>query len=299
MVSTISFLVVGYKGYQTLLYAIDNCREIIEFVVLGKDGGVDDDYHDQILSMCKLNSIPFYERTDSEEIVAQYCGWMFAIGWRWMLPTTPNLIILHDSLLPKHRGFAPLVSCLVCGESKIGATALFASENYDKGEVICQASREIAYPITIKDAIRLMADVYVEIVADILSQIKSKSIIKSAPQDHEAATYSLWRDENDYWVDWNRSAVEIARFIDAVGVPYAGARCLINLEEAVLLSAIPLPDLHIEDRNSAIGKVIFVENNQPVIVCGYGLLKIVNVVDLNGETLLPLSQFRTRFSGRV
>ena len=44
------------------------------------------------------------------------------------------------------------------------------------------------------------------------------------------------------------------------------------------------------------GKVIFIENSNPVVVCGHGLLRITELLDdETGYPLLPLSSFRTRF----
>jgi methionyl-tRNA formyltransferase len=49
-----------------------------------------------------------------------------AISWRWMLKVS-NLIVIHDSLLPKYRGFSPLVNMLINGEDTLGVTVLFAT----------------------------------------------------------------------------------------------------------------------------------------------------------------------------
>jgi hypothetical protein len=48
--------------------------------------------------------------------------------------------------------------------------------------------------------------------------------IKIEKQDHSKATYSIWRDEIDLWIDWNESASRIERTIRALGRPYMGAR---------------------------------------------------------------------------
>ena len=46
------------------------------------------------------------------------------------------MIIFHDSLLPKYRGFAPLVNSLINQEKEIGVTAIKASQNYDEGDTV-------------------------------------------------------------------------------------------------------------------------------------------------------------------
>jgi methionyl-tRNA formyltransferase len=52
-------------------------------------------------------------------------------------------------------------------------------------------------------------------------------------------------------------------------------------------------DVNIENRTP--GKVIFLENNLPVVVCGKGLLKIDRAIYDDGEDALPFSTFRILF----
>ena len=47
-------------------------------------------------------------------------------------------------------------------------------------------------------------------------------------QNHSNATYSLWRSQEDYFIDWSQSATQIKRFIDSVSFPYSGACTSIN-----------------------------------------------------------------------
>lgn len=295
----ISFFVVGVKGFNVLNYVIRNHRYLISQVICGRDSGVVNDYYKEIIEVCADNGIPYYDRLSNMALINQFDGFMLAIGWRWMLPAKNSLIIIHDSLLPKYRGFSPLVNCLINGESEIGATMLFASNEFDKGNVISQSSIQISYPIKISDAIDRMSDIYIRLTSELLRKIKSQEPIKAIPQIDELATYSLWRDGEDYWINWNGSSEEITRFVDAVGPPYAGARCLINDEEAIVQSVSPALNLNIADRKSSIGKVLFVENECPIIVCADGLLKIHKLTSNDGASLLPLPKFRTRFSSRT
>jgi len=134
-----------------------------------------------------------------------------------------KLIVFHDSLLPRYRGFAPLVNALINGEETIGVTALMASEQYDEGPILSQRSAEISYPIKIADAIDRVCELYRDIAIDLASSISESTPIDTRIQDHQDATYSLWRSEEDYAIDWSLSCGDIERFVDAVGYPYKGA----------------------------------------------------------------------------
>jgi methionyl-tRNA formyltransferase len=221
-----------------------------------------------------------------------------AISWRWLLRDVANLIVFHDSLLPRYRGFAPLVSQLVNGENEIGVTAIWAKQQYDTGDIIAQSSITIEYPIKIADAIDRIGVCYEECILLILRSITSKARIVSTPQDESAATYSLWRDDDDYWINWYDNAHRIARFIDAVGTPYKGALSHCEGSLVTINQVRVLPDVTIENRSP--GKVLKIEDGYPVVVCGSGLVMITDAVDTSTHTsLLPLKSFRSRFYAKA
>ncbi len=195
-------------------------------MVIGRDKNVQNDFSAEIRTLCELHKVRFDFREDATSVTSPRT---LAISWRWLVDL-PNgrLIVLHDSLLPKYRGFAPLISQLVNGDGEIGVTAITAAEEFDQGEIISQRSRKIKYPTKIRDAIETVSHLYGDIVCELLEQINTGETLISTPQDEAAATYSLWRDEQDYLISWNDSAARIRRFVDAVGYPFQGASTYLN-----------------------------------------------------------------------
>ncbi len=290
----IILFILGQKGY-TVLNSIHQqfSSPIFELVVFAKDTHIKNDYSNEIINFCKKNNIKCVERNSEFQISEGV--YLFAIGWKWLLKNNKNLIVLHDSMLPKYRGFAPLVNSLINGENFIGVTALFAHEEYDKGPIICQKKIKILYPIKIQNAIDKISVLYSECILEVLNLISNDRLI-SIQQNEAQASYSLWRDESDYLINWEQSSEEIKRFIDAVGPPYDGAKTIVSNKLVTILDAQLYPDVQIENRKNNIGKVIFCYNGYPVIVCASGLLMITNLHDIEGNSLLPLKSFRTRFS---
>ncbi|HUN01303.1 MAG TPA: formyltransferase family protein [Niabella sp.] len=282
------------KGLEVLTSIIHNGYiELVDKIVIGRDANIQNDAAEEIETLCKKNKISYCYRTTAIESSSSYA---IAVSWRWMikLDNSCKLIVLHDSLLPKYRGFAPLVNQLIKGENTVGVTALLASEEYDKGNIIGQESIEVKYPIKIQEAIELISPLYAMLVNKILQEIKTGKEISGLPQKEEEASYSLWRDDFDYRIDWNEDAAEIVRFIHAVGYPYTGAQTLLNGNPVRVADAEEVPDVDIEIRQP--GKVIFNIDQFPVIVCGKGLLKITAMQDQNGNSVLPLQKFRSRFT---
>lgn len=284
------------KGYKVLQAVRDQgMASLIDLVVVGRDKNISRDYAEEIIKLCMEANIKWMERGDDYSIRSVYA---IAISWRWMLDipqAQSRLIIFHDSLLPKYRGFAPLVNQLIQGEMTLGASVLFAHQEYDKGNIIDQEKVGISYPITIDQAISRISQVYQKLIYRILIQIKEGKTLYSAPQIESEATYSLWRDEEDYRIDWTQNAEEIKRFIDAVGYPYRGASSCIGDKKVRIIEAELEKDIRVVNRDC--GKVIFMREEMPVIVCGKGLLKISKGhYEESKESFLPLKKFRTRFS---
>lgn len=284
------FYLMNEKGEKVLTDFLDKIGSShLEYIVLSEDNSVEKDYFAELKELCVKNNIQFYLRNEEIPI---YEGYKIAIGWRWLISDTDKLIVLHDSILPKYRGFSPLVNMLINGEEEIGVTALFASSEYDKGNIILQKKISVHYPLKIKKAIEQVSKLYSEIVSKITLQIIRNSEIYSTPQKEEDATYSLWRDEKDYFIDWSLDAKRIKRMVDALGFPYLGAKTLLNGEIIILEEVEELPDLYVENRD--FGKLIMNRDGYPIIVCGQGLLKIIKGKYLDGRSILPFKNFRSR-----
>ena len=282
------------RGYALLYDVVERFGPLFEEVIVARDPQLDDDCYDVIVSLCEAYGIRWRDRS-------AYAGgvptpYAFAVGWRWMIEDKDaQLVVFHDSLLPRYRGFNPLVSCLINGEREIGVTALLGAARYDAGDVLAQSTSVIDYPIKIADATELIRTNYKTAAMEVLQRIERREQLKGVPQDDAAATYSLWRDEEDYRIPWERSASWIARFVDAVGSPYKGAATLVDGVLARVDDAVALPDVRIENRTP--GKVIWMDGVSPVVVCGEGLLRITQLrSDVAAVNMLPLSRFRSRFT---
>jgi methionyl-tRNA formyltransferase len=251
------------------------------------------DYSAAIQELCKKSNLPCYFRGHELGIQTAYT---LAVSWRWMLPAGSDTIIFHDSPLTRYRGFAPMVNQLIQGENEIAVTALFAAEEFDKGHIITCEKLPIEYPITIQEAIEKSLGLYSTLACQIIEKIASGAEIEGTPQNENHATYSLWRDAADYAVDWSEDANYLQRFVDATGFPFLGAKARLNGEKITISKVRALEeDVFIHNRD--IGKVLFIKDERPVVVCGQGLLHIIEAFYcINKESIFPLGKFRSRFS---
>jgi methionyl-tRNA formyltransferase len=280
------------KGYKVLENVINNFgSDFIDKVITSEDKKIENDYYKEIIEICRKNKIECLKRKDAKEITSKF---IFTIAWKWIIPLNKDqkIIVLHDSLLPHLRGFNPLVTSLINGEQKIGVTALFANEKYDEGDIICQSSTLIKYPVKIQNVINLLNRNYCEVIDKICRLIIANKKIPAKPQSNKNVSYSLWREENDYRINWNLDSNFIKRFIDSVGFPYLGASASAGDKQIRIVDSDIYPDLKIINRDP--GKIIFFDDNCPVVVCGKGLLKI-NEMKYEGKDF-KISKLRTRLS---
>jgi methionyl-tRNA formyltransferase len=213
------------------------------------------------------------------------------VGWQYLIQRPgQSVVVFHDSLLPRYRGFAPTVTALINGDAQIGVTALQPSEEADRGAIFEQLSMPVRYPMAIADALEAQASLMVELAIRVYSKWHSGSL-DTTPQDEQRASYSIWRDENDYLIDWNQSAEFIERFVYSVGYPYGGARTRIGERDIVVDRASVAADLHFEIRQP--GKIWRLDDGMPLIVCGEGLLRLDACRTLGGGNY-NFSRIRSR-----
>lgn len=288
---------LGLKGLNVLKAAeAVGCLNSVSRVIVGSDRGVDNDYSAEIITFCELNNLSWVRQNDREAYPGNTAQ-LFAIaaGWRWMINESfREIIVIHDSLLPRYRGFNPLVSALLAQEPIIGITALLANEGYDCGPVIGSRKLFVDYPTKLTVVAGRIADLYFELACDIFRSLGNGELLVGVPQDESKATYSIWRDDEDYRINWSKSAADILHFISCVGSPYRGASASYDHSVIRIHEAEIEKDVEIVNRDA--GKVIFVRYGQPVIVCGVGLLRLTNVTDEKGNNVLPFKKFRTRIT---
>lgn len=284
----VKVLSAGLKGLRTIQGVKEKTDDI--FVVIGKDIHVKNDFSVEIELFCEKENIQYsYDISDCDNDF----GLTIAAGWQRMIYDLPAsaLIVFHDSLLPRYRGFNPLVTALLNQDRFLGVTALNAADKYDCGDIIHQLKIPVEYPISIEDAIRKVGDSYY-IAAKIIYDLFIRNELRGTPQDETLATYSLWRDSDDYAIDWSMDAEQIQLLVNSVGYPYLGASTSVNGELIRVKSVTLVKDLVIENRTH--GKIIYFDSKMPVVVCGKGLLRL-DCLETNDGDLVEITKLRTRF----
>ena len=128
---------------------------------------------------------------------------------------------LHASLLPRHRGAAPIQAAIVAGDSESGISVMYMDEGLDTGDVLLQRPLEIAADETGGSLHDRLAAIAPGALHEALAQLQAGTAAR-IPQDSSAATYAPKLEREHGRIDWQESAVLIERKIRAFN-PWPGA----------------------------------------------------------------------------
>jgi methionyl-tRNA formyltransferase len=128
---------------------------------------------------------------------------------------------LHASLLPRHRGAAPIQAAIVAGDSETGISVMYMDEGLDTGDVLLQRPLEIAADETGGSLHDRLAAIAPRALHEALAQLQAGTAAR-IPQDSSAATYAPKLEREHGRIDWQETAVLIERKIRAFN-PWPGA----------------------------------------------------------------------------
>ena len=290
----VALLVAGPKGANFLKQFHGDAA--VACVASYPSKGLQVDAHADIADICRAKGYRLLaqEKLRPDDYAA--ADLVLLIGWQWMTKEVDRrFVVFHDSLLPRLRGFNPTVTALIAGDIEIGVTAFSPSGGdpalADSGPVFGKEKISIRYPATIGAVYEQLGPAYCRL-ADRVFEAAAAGTLSFAEQDAKDATYSLWRGEDDYQIDWAMSADQIRRFVDAVGWPYLGAKCTVQGREIRIDRVEVLPDLTIVNRSP--GKIWSLVGGVPEVVCGSGMLRILQAREKNGSPV-RFSSLRLRF----
>ena len=147
------------------------------------------------------------------------CGWYSLLDRDTLSAVKTGLWGIHNSLLPKYRGGAPLVWSIINGDSIVGSTVFKITEEMDAGDILLQVSVNNE----INDTVGTLLN---KIELALVSRLPHKwellieGIADLSVQDKNNATYSGQRIESDGCINWFMEANKLHDFIKAQSHPY-------------------------------------------------------------------------------
>jgi methionyl-tRNA formyltransferase len=186
---------------------------------------------------------------------------------------------VHASLLPRHRGSAPINWCILMGETKTGITTMMTDKGIDTGDMLLQKEITILPDETAGElGIRLSAlgaDTLMETLA-LLKEGRCPRIM----QNHENHTYEPMLKKEMGLIDWSKGSSEIVSKVRGLD-PWPGTYT--PFPEGIL----KVIKVKAEENVSGIpGQVLAADGKQGLIVAaGNGAVRILRLQAPGGKQM--------------
>ncbi len=128
---------------------------------------------------------------------------------------------VHASLLPRHRGAAPINWCLIQGEKVTGVTTMLTDAGLDTGDMLLKKEVEIGENETAGELTERLAQVGAELLAETIRRYAAGEIAP-VKQNEAEMTYEPLLTKELGRIDWTQDARTIANLVRGVN-PWPGA----------------------------------------------------------------------------
>ena len=194
-------------------------------------------------------------------------------------------INLHPSLLPRHRGPAPLPFSILNGDREWGFSVQRIALEMDAGDILLQKSYPLTGTETTGDLSALSAERGAEAMLEVVRAIE-QGTEKEVPQQHSEASYTRLLAKDDGLIDWNKPAKTLVRMVHAFN-PWPGAYTHFQGQKLTIWDAAAIA----ENSAKEAGKVTAVDRKRGILIqTGEGLLA-VQALQLQGKKRLPWQSF--------
>ena len=151
------------------------------------------------------------------------------------LPRLGYLVNGHASVLPRHRGAAPIARALLAGDPETGISVMRVEREMDAGPVALVRTLAIAPDEDAGQLGERLALLAADAIAEALAQI-ADGRVRWRDQDAARATLAPKIDPAELAIDWSEPADAIARRVRAFA-PAPGARTALRGEPLRILAA--------------------------------------------------------------
>lgn len=172
---------------------------------------------------------------------------------------------VHGSLLPRHRGAAPIQWTILAGDEYGGISIMQMDEGMDTGDVI---ARE-AVPVNGRNAEELFEDLSsrgAALLAGTVKRLEAGERIEATGQDEALATYAPMITKQDGLLDFSRPAEELERKTRGL-YPWPGTYTFLDGQPLKIWEA-SVCACETEKTPSAPGTVLRADKEGILIACG-------------------------------
>jgi methionyl-tRNA formyltransferase len=204
---------------------------------------------------------------------------VFVVGWSQLVrrelidAATVGVFGMHPTLLPRHRGRAPVPWTILNGLARTGVTLFEITDpTADSGPIVAQVEVDVARDETAKTLYDKLASAHVDLIRGYVPRLLDGTAPR-LPQDDRRASAWPKRTPADGIIDWETRAPYLYDWVRAQTRPYPGAFTYLGDERLVVWRARTVDGAGAAPS----GTVVEVREAGPVVACGEGALLLEEV----------------------
>jgi methionyl-tRNA formyltransferase len=204
---------------------------------------------------------------------------VFVVGWSQLVHDSfiaiarEGVFGMHPTLLPRHRGRAPIPWAILTGLARTGVTLFeIVDSTADSGAIVGQVTLDITPDETATTLFARLAEAHVELTRELVPQLIARGAPR-IPQDPSRASSWPRRSPADGIIDWETRAPYLYDWVRAQTRPYPGAFTFLGEEKVIVWGARPVE----LDASAPAGTIVEIGSAGPVVACGEGGLVLEEV----------------------
>lgn len=192
---------------------------------------------------------------------------------------------VHASLLPRWRGAAPIQRAIIAGDSQTGITIMQMATGLDTGDILLQTECEI----NPNDTAKLLHDRLAVQGANALITYLDLLLTQQLKPEVQDITHACYADKivkAEAKLDWQRSAIELDRYVRAFNpwpVAFTTVPVLKNSNDHIMRIWHAKPETI--NHTAKPGTIITIDPDGIDIACGTGVLRLSEVQFSGGKPL--------------
>ena len=180
-------------------------------------------------------------------------------------------INLHAGKLPEYRGGSPLNWQLINGEDFAYISTILTDEGIDTGNILSEKKIKVLENDDIHSLHQKANALFPDMTIESINMIENNNF--GTKQENENAAYWHQRNDDDGYINFQKyTNQEILQLIKSLTHPYPCAWGNIK-EEKVRISKAEISKINIKGTP---GKVLYLNNEGPYVICKDGALKILD-----------------------
>ena len=194
-------------------------------------------------------------------------------------------INVHASLLPRHRGSAPIAWGLLMGEDRAGVTTMWMDRGIDTGDMLLRAETAVGETETCGELTERLSHLGAELLMETLDQLRAGTL-RAVPQPEAEMTYDPMLKKEMGEADFSRPARLVKGQINGlnpwpgVSLPWGEGR--LKLLRAALAEGEGRP-----------GEVLTADPKGGLTVaCGEGAIRVLELQAPGGRKMRPEDYLR-------